>query len=320
GQPLVIQQPGGVGGGRSMLSEHGRYMMQSFREMQDRVRGLADAWFSEITRRGTNSTPAATHDPATDGPRLASGTQRVTAVQVSSTGASAIRRPCDVAVETVVAVRVVDVGEFTLTCTPTDLEALTIGWALHAGLISGLADVVEQHVTHNPPAVEIWLADDRRSAARAGVASGCPHPVRGDSMRVSPSLLLGVARQMWATQAIFQQTGGAHAAGIFQEDGTILALGQDIGRHHAFDKAVGQCLLEGGATAGQGIMLSGRVSLELVSKAARAGIELISAVSAPSSLAIETAQRANITLCGFVRDTRATVFTHPRRVVGTPEP
>jgi FdhD protein len=103
---------------------------------------------------------------------------------------------------------------------------------------------------------------------------------------------------------------------VFNADGELLALGEDIGRHNALDKAVGKCLMRGLPLAGRGAVLSGRVSLELVAKAARAGLEMLVAVSAPSSLAIQAAQRCNITLCGFVRGERATAYTHTHRIEG----
>ena len=94
----------------------------------------------------------------------------------------------------------------------------------------------------------------------------------------------------------------------------MLAMGEDIGRHNAFDKAIGICLLKRIPTAGTLAVLSGRVSFELAVKAARAGVELIAAVSAPTTLAIEVADNCNITLCGFVRGKDATVYCHPHRI------
>jgi FdhD protein len=137
-----------------------------------------------------------------------------------------------------------------------------------------------------------------------------------DTLRVSPTVLRAVGQEMHGRQQLFSRTGGTHAAGIFNADGTLLAMAEDLGRHNALDKAIGKCLLRNLPLAGCGAMLSGRVSLELVAKALRAGLEIMAAVSAPSSVAIDAAERCNITLCGFVRGERATVYTHPRRIVG----
>jgi FdhD protein len=104
---------------------------------------------------------------------------------------------------------------------------------------------------------------------------------------------------------------------VFDNAGKIVACAEDIGRHNALDKAIGKCLLNDIQTAGRGAALTSRLSLEMVSRCARAGIELITAVSAPTSMAIDVARKCNITLCAFVRETRATVFTHPERVIDT---
>jgi FdhD protein len=102
--------------------------------------------------------------------------------------------------------------------------------------------------------------------------------------------------------------------GIFEADGDLVAHAEDAGRHNALDKAIGRCLRSGRSPRGCGAALSGRVSLEMVAKCVRADIELISAISAPTSLAITTAERCGVTLCTFVREDRATVFTHARRL------
>ena len=98
------------------------------------------------------------------------------------------------------------------------------------------------------------------------------------------------------------------------------AAAEDIGRHNALDKAIGACLLAGRSTAGCGGVLSGRVSFEIVAKAARAGLEVIIAVSGPTSLAVEAADHWHITLCGFVRGGRMNVYTHPGRIEGLSGP
>jgi len=117
-------------------------------------------------------------------------------------------------------------------------------------------------------------------------------------------------------QVIFAATGSLHAAGLFTPSGELLVVEEDVGRHNAVDKVIGWALLERGLPLrGAGLHVSGRVSFEIVQKAHRAGIPLVSAVSGVSSLAVDLARRAGITLVGFVRGSSLTVYTHPERVV-----
>ena len=139
-------------------------------------------------------------------------------------------------------------------------------------------------------------------------------PACGTSLSVDRNLLAEVGERLLAEQELFRRTGGSHAAVVFDAGGATIACAEDIGRHTALDKAIGKCIIERKVIRGTGVALSGRVSLEMVVKAARAGIELIVAVSAASSFAIEAAEKWNITVCGFVRPGRANIYTHRERV------
>jgi FdhD protein len=116
-------------------------------------------------------------------------------------------------------------------------------------------------------------------------------------------------------QGIFERTGGSHAAAIFDTAGEVVAVAEDLGRHNALDKAIGLALLQQGSVAGYGAVLSSRLSLEMVVKAVRTDLEIVLAVSAPTSLAVDVAQHFGVTLCGFVRDKRATIYSHPHRIM-----
>jgi FdhD protein len=112
-----------------------------------------------------------------------------------------------------------------------------------------------------------------------------------------------------------ERTGGLHATGLFESDGTALHAREDVGRHNAMDKVVGRALLDGLLPLGERILcVSGRLSFELVQKAAVAGAPILVGVGAPSSLAIALADDRGITLCGFARRGRVNVYTHPQRV------
>ena len=120
---------------------------------------------------------------------------------------------------------------------------------------------------------------------------------------------------MRAAQATFERTGGLHAAALFHADGRMLVLREDVGRHNAVDKVIGHCLLRGEYPLDRhALLVSGRVSFEIVQKALAAGVPLIAAISAPSSLAVELAIENGLTLVGFLRGRRMNVYSHPRRV------
>lgn len=138
----------------------------------------------------------------------------------------------------------------------------------------------------------------------------------GGDWTVSAGVIQVLPERLRAVQAAFESTGGLHAAGLFDRSGTLQLSAEDVGRHNAVDKISGRMLLAGRHPLDGSILLvSGRTSFELVQKALLAGIPLIAAVSAPSSLAIDLAEQAEITLCGFVRSGRFNVYSHARRIV-----
>lgn len=138
--------------------------------------------------------------------------------------------------------------------------------------------------------------------------------VRGQ-WTVSGDVIASLPERLRTSQAVFDSTGGLHAAGLFDRSGRLQLSAEDVGRHNAVDKIVGRTLLEGRHPLDTSILLvSGRTSFELVQKALLAGVPLIAAVSAPSSLAIDLAVQSNITLCGFVRGSNFNIYSHQSRV------
>lgn len=139
--------------------------------------------------------------------------------------------------------------------------------------------------------------------------------VPDDDFVVAPEMLYSLPDRLRAGQHVFSQTGGLHGAGIFDRGGNLIALREDIGRHNAVDKLIGRALLDSALPLQRRIlMVSGRLSFEIVLKALAAGIPMIAAVSAPSSLAIDLAEAGGITLAAFLRGTSVNVYTHPQRV------
>jgi FdhD protein len=150
----------------------------------------------------------------------------------------------------------------------------------------------------------------------AAVRANAHWSVEGDPVRVEPETLYGLPGVMREHQRLFAKTGGLHAAGLFAADGRLLCLREDVGRHNAVDKVVGWALREDRLPLrGCLLAVSGRASFELVQKATAAGIPVLAAVSAPSSLAVELAGAAGMTLVGFVRGRTANVYSRGDRVV-----
>ena len=251
-------------------------------------------------------------------------------VYIIKTDSTIDRKPDSIAVEQVVTVMIDKVGSFTILCSPSDLKALAVGFVFAEGMIDSTDDILDITLKQDMPnVVGVQIHDPSRITIERNmiVASSCGMcgsrniekllndvPQVENSLKLSAKQLMKITENMLSRQKIFHNTGGSHAACIFDAEGRITSFAEDIGRHNALDKAVGKCLLNGISMKSSGAALSGRASLEMVSKAARAGLELIAAVSAPSSLAVETAQKWNITLCGFVRPERLNVYTHRERI------
>jgi FdhD protein len=148
------------------------------------------------------------------------------------------------------------------------------------------------------------------------VELACPVVARADPVPVS--VITQLPDRLRAAQQVFERTGGLHAAGLFDRSGGVACVREDVGRHNAVDKVAGHAVLGSSPTwpalAGWVLMISGRVSFEIVQKAAMCGIGIIAAVSAPSSLAVQAAGRLGVTVAGFVRDGSFNVYSHPERL------
>jgi FdhD protein len=212
--------------------------------------------------------------------------------------------------------------------TPGDDEELALGFCLTEGLsptaAAPPADLAANTIDVEAPTVD--LAGVRRSfytSSSCGVcgkgaleAVSVEAPKVESELRVALGLLAALPDRLREAQPAFDATGGLHATGLFDASGELLCLREDVGRHNAMDKVIGWAFLEGRLPlAGSILCVSGRLSFELVQKAAVAGCPLLVAVGAPSSLAVDLARDRGITLCGFARGGRMNVYSNPWRVL-----
>jgi FdhD protein len=211
--------------------------------------------------------------------------------------------------------------------TPGNDEELALGFALSEGLQPAdarlPADLAANAVELDAPGFDAGrLQRSFYTSSSCGVcgkgaleAVAVEAPRVESELRVPSSLLLALPQRLREAQAAFEATGGLHATGLFDDSGALLCLREDVGRHNAMDKVVGWAFRERRLPLATSILcVSGRLSFELVQKAAVAGCPLLVAVGAPSSLAIDLARDRGVTLCGFVRGDRMNVYTEPWRV------
>jgi len=211
--------------------------------------------------------------------------------------------------------------------TPGHDEELALGFCLTEGLTPVSARVPDD-LAANTVDVDAGGLDPERlrrhfyTSSSCGVCGkGAIEAVRVDARRVESELVVSqivvssLPDRLREAQRAFAATGGLHATGLFSPDGDLLCAREDVGRHNALDKVVGWAFLEGLLPLGEHLLcVSGRLSFELVQKASVAGCPIMVAVGAPSSLAVELAHDRGITLCGFVREGRVTVYTEPWRI------
>jgi FdhD protein len=214
--------------------------------------------------------------------------------------------------------------------TPGHDEELALGFCLSEGIAARAARVPDD-LAANTVEVEVDGVFDLESVRRnfytssscgvcgkgalEAVAVSASHVDSG--LRVAPAFVAGLPDRLRGQQAAFEATGGLHATGLFDTEGTLLCVREDVGRHNALDKVIGWAHRAGLLPLTDAILcVSGRLSFELVQKTAVAGCPMLVAVGAPSSLAVELARDRGITLCGFVRGGTLNVYTEPWRLQG----
>jgi FdhD protein len=213
--------------------------------------------------------------------------------------------------------------------TPGDDEELALGFCVTEGLAPISARLPDDLAANS---IEVEVApgfDLERLRRHFYTSSSCGVCGKGaieavqvaarrieSALQVREDVIASLPDRLRGSQLAFAATGGLHATGLFTPDGELVVAREDVGRHNAMDKAVGWAFANGLLPLEQHVLcVSGRLSFELVQKASVAGCPVVVAVGAPSSLAVELAEDRGLTLCGFVREGRVTVYTEPWRIV-----
>lgn len=225
--------------------------------------------------------------------------------------------------------------------TPGNDFELAAGFLVSEGLVAGGNDIATISYCPGPDVQAFNVLDVALAAGVAPPAAATARPflttsscglcgkasidtirsrsrfdVAGDPVAVPAGVLSGLPGALREAQKVFERTGGLHAAGLFDASGALVCVREDVGRHNAFDKVIGWAALDGRLPLrGHVILASGRASFELVQKAVMAGIPVLAAVSAPSSLAAELADETGLTLVGFLRGDTMNVYSGAQRVV-----
>lgn len=221
-----------------------------------------------------------------------------------------------------------------LMCSPHQLNALVVGFLFLEGLIDGPDDIDVMRICLEDRVAEVRLARRRELPARKIITSGCTGGVSfgayldeldrfrlpDDDVLVEPSRVYGLLRELHDRADLYRQSGGVHTAVLTDpsvHDGALV-VGEDIGRHNTLDKIQGACLLRGITSRGQMLVASGRISSEMLLKAAIMAVPIVASRTSPTQLAVTLAERLNITVIGYVRSASMNVYANARRVVGAP--
>jgi FdhD protein len=215
-----------------------------------------------------------------------------------------------------------------LICTPTQLKDLALGFLFNEGLIEALDDVAVAELCGDGEGVDVWLEHDIERPEVRTITSGCSggttfeafrrshHPVESGLVITAEEITVLMERLADAA-SLYRRAGGVHTAALAlpERDGPLACVAEDVGRHNTLDKIAGACLREGMSTRGGVLLSSGRISSEMVSKAARMGVPVVVSRTSPTSLSIELAQAWRIALVGYTRRRSFRVYAGEERVV-----
>ena len=228
--------------------------------------------------------------------------------------------------ETPVSLTVNGAEWLTFMCTPTQLEALAVGFLFNEGIIQDFSEVADARVCEHGDNVDIWLNHGAEKPQKWTHTSGCAGGMTSREARVdieparrSTNLSLALKdithllQLLDENQSIYRQTGGVHTSILSDGEKSLLSA-EDIGRHNTLDKIAGQLLMNGIQPKTRLLLTTGRISSEMMQKSARIGAEIVISRTSPSSLSFELAEKYGITLIGYAKKHRFNVYTHGERV------
>ena len=232
----------------------------------------------------------------------------------------------DTIVETPVSLTVNGQVWLTFMCTPSDLEAMAVGFLYNEGIIETMTEVEDVRVCEHGDNVDVWLTRSVEQPTSWRRTSGCTGGVtavdalarvdvsfNGDQPKVPPEAVGHLLEQFFDSQVLYRETGGVHSSALSDGEKIVIAT-EDIGRHNTLDKISGLCLMDGVSPDSRILITTGRISSEMLQKAARMNVPILISRTSPSSLSIEMADRYGITLIGYARTHRFNVYSNAQRV------
>lgn len=212
----------------------------------------------------------------------------------------------------------------TLMCTPREQNFLALGFLKNEGFIDSIEDVDHVHISDHGCCVDVWLNHPVEKPERSIITSGCGSGVTFEDpsrdlkpleseLQISLDQLIAVFDQLHYPGSLYIHSRGVHAAGLSDGD-QLLAVSEDVGRHNTVDKLLGVSMLSGIETKGRILLVTGRVSSEMLRKGALMGCPVIASRNSPTSMSVAMAEAWNITLIGYARKDSIRIYTHPERV------
>ncbi len=229
-------------------------------------------------------------------------------------------------VETPVSLTINGTAWLSFMCTPVDLEALAVGFLYNEGVIESMQEVVDVRVCEHGDNVDVWLNRSVEQPHSWRRTSGCTGGVTAVDLlahhdvsfplqrpKFTPERIGRIVELLFESQDLYRETGGVHSSALTDGEHVLVAA-EDIGRHNTLDKIAGMCLMRNVWPETRILVTTGRISSEMLQKAARLKAPILISRTSPSSLSIEMAERYGITLIGYARRQRFNVYANPQRV------